>query len=625
MSRMNVEKLVFVGEQVGLNEYEAQCTLAEDCDVSGGVLRPRRDDTQISPQPAQRACMVDVGGGTLRLKNSPGYCFAFGDDAYFPNDNGQWVWVKPNGTEQMLYEPGAPAIIHLVPNYSEAGLGDAGGTWNPPPNNSWPPWWSNISGSLSFTFTFTNAKSWKGAAYLWVPIEVPPDADPTFSFYVNGTQTPGRFIRADNSFGWLIWDVRGVDCSSVASIGFSYTLDSSHTLRVRYYLTAEYSVPVGVQSYTVTLERNGIESILSTPKHIHLRRPLPFVDSCGVVAIVDPPGGSGWAGDIIRLYRAVEGQYVEVARFTATGAYSSANLYDKGDDTGEFYRPSGKLPYGPAVVVGNRVAIAAGRTLWISQAGNPIRFVAVAINDDNQDAYTIILPATIHAIVPGEGGVVAHTRSGQYFVPLNPQFDNDKVHLRQPTLIDDRAASSFKAAAPGAFISDGRLFVDGQLIASGLRNNAWVVRAGGRVYVIDNYGAEDWCFVWSQQEWQGALRWIMPGQVNWAFSYGDDVYICTNNGSYQIGSYYRRKSSCRWISGKRFAPALGAIRFIHIAGTARAVRVLRPNKPTVSVLNVSGRVNVPSQEQTHEWALQIEVARDDAVYQCFVTTETGVQ
>jgi hypothetical protein len=40
---------------------------------------------------------------------------------------------------------------------------------------------------------------------------------------------------------------------------------------------------------------------------------------------------------------------------------------------------------------------------------------------------------------------------------------------------------------------------------------------------------------------------------------------------------------------------------------------------------VSGRFNVPAQQQTHEWMLELNVAQGDAVYQCYISYETGVQ
>jgi hypothetical protein len=515
-----------VRRRVGWTErVRSRLLLAEDVDLSGGVLRPRADDVQVVASAAQRACMVDVGGGTLRYKNSSGYCFAYGDDAYFIDADGQWTRVKPDGSEQTLQEIDPPTISNVAEFIDEVSfeLSERYVERNTEP--IWPPTWSNISGSVSRTYTFSSSKNWTGAAYFWAAIEVPSGADPTFIFYVNGNQVPGRFVRADNSFGWLIWDVKSIDCSSVSSIGFSYTLSSSHTLVFRYYLTVEFGVPLGEQVYAVTLERNGVESVLSTAFNKTLRRPFREIDSCGVLVqcSVSP---AGQVGDIVRLYRAVEGQYVQVASYTAAGTYTSVNLYDKGDSSEGYYRPSGKLPFGPAVVAGNRVAIATGRTLWISQAGDPKRFGATAINDDNQDAYTIILPATISAVAPAEGGVVAHTRRGQYLVPLSPQYENDLLHVRPPVLIDERAASDFRAAAFGAFISDGRLFVDGQLVASGLNSSSWVVR------LVDGCTSSPATHAMSGRLPSGRERCggrCLPAQ--WVFVYGDDVFVATATAS----------------------------------------------------------------------------------------------
>jgi hypothetical protein len=617
---MNIDKLVFVGESVGQNEYEAACTLAEDCDLSGGILRPRADDVQVVASAAQRACMVDVSGGTIRFKNSGGYVFSYGDDAYFLNSDGQWTRVKPDGSEQTLQEVNPPTISNVAEFIDEVSLNSSNGTWNVTPNPTWPPTWSNISGSVDRTYTFSSNKNWKGAAYFWAAIEVPSGADPTFIFYVNGNQVPGRFVRGDNTFGWLIWDVKSVDCSSVSSIGFSYTLSSSHTLVFRYYLTVEFGVPLGEQVYVVTLERNGVESVLSATFSKTLQRPFREINSCGVLVqcSVSP---AGQVGDIVRLYRAVEGQYVQVASYTAAGTYTSVNLYDKGDTSEDFYRPSGELPYGPAIVVGNRAVVAAGRTLWISQAGDPKRFGATALNEDNLDAYTVVLPAAVDAIAPAEGGIIAHTKRGQYLVPLSPSYDNDLLHVRPPVLVDDRAASDFRAAAFGAFISDGRLFVDGQLVASGLNSSSWVIRTGGRVYVVNG----STCYVWSPQEWGGALRWTLPASAQWCFSYGDDMFAATANGIYKIAGAGTRKSSCRWRTGKRFAPALSALRFVHVAGNAYSVKLIRPGMSDVNMTNVSGRFNVPAQQQTHEWQLELNVAQSDAIYQCYISYETGIQ
>ena len=613
------EKLVFVGESVGLNEYEQQCSLAENCDLSGGILRPRLDDFRVTTSAAQRACMVDVSGGTIRFKNSSGYCFAFGDDAYFLNSNGQWTRVKADGSEQSLQEPAAPTISNVTEYFAAEALSAAYGSWNVTPNPAWPPTWSNISGSISRTFSFSSSKNWKGAAYFWAIVEVPPGGDATFNFFVNGNEVPGRFARADNWFGWLVWDVKSIDCSAINSIGFSYTLSSSHTLMIRYTVFVEYGVPLGQQVYVATRERNGIESVLSAPYNKTLQRPFREIDSTGVSVLCSVP--SGQAGDIVRLYRAVGGQYIRVAEYVAPGPFSSVELYDRGDSSEGYYRPSGKLPFGPAAVAGNRAVVAANRTLWISQAGNPIRFGATAINEDNLDAYTVVLPAAIDAIAPAEGGVIAHTKRGQYLVPLTPQFDNDLLHLRPPVLVDERAAGDFRAAAVGAFISDGRLFVDGQLVASGLNNSSWVIRAGGRVYVASGTT----CYVWSPAEWDGAVRWSLPAAVQWVFTYGDDVFVCTNIGIYKLAGGSVRTAWCRWRTGKRFMPMLSALRFVHVAGDAYSVKLIRPGKPDVTMTNVSGRVNVRAGEQTHEWQLELNVAQSDAVYQCYISYETGVQ
>ena len=613
------EKLAFVGESVGLNEYEQQCSLAEDCDLSGGVLRPRLGDFRTTTSAAQRACMVDVSGGTLRWKNSSGYVFSYGDDAYFLNADGQWTRVKANGSEQSLQEPAAPTITNVAEFISQETLVSGSGAWDVSPNPEWPPTWSNISGSISRTFSFSSNKNWSGAAYFWAGIEVPPEADPTFMCYVNNNQVPGRFVRVTNTFGRLIWEVKSIDCSSVSSVSFSYVLNSTHTLVFRGFLNVEYGVPLGQQVYVATRERNGIESVLSTAVHKTLQRTFQAIDSCGV--LVQCSVSAGQAGDIVRLYRAVGGQFVRVAEYVAPGSFTSISLYDKGDSAEGYYRPSGKLPFGPAVVAGNRAVVAAGRTLWISQAGNPIRFGATAINDDNQDAYTIILPAAIDAIAPAEGGIVAHTKRAQYLVPLTAQYENDLLHMRPPVLIDERAAGDFRAASFGAFISDGRLFVDGQLVASGLNNNSWVVRVAGRVYVVSGTT----CYVWSPAEWEGAVRWTLPAAVQWVFTYGDDVFVCTNIGIYKLASGSSRMSSCRWRTGKRFMPMLSALRFVHVAGDAYSVKLIRPGKPDVTMTNVSGRVNVRAGEQTHEWQLELNVAQSDAVYQCYISYESGIQ
>ena len=615
------EKLAFVGESVGLNEYEQQCSLAEDCDLSGGVLRPRLGDYRTTTSAAQRACMVDAGGGTLRWKNSAGYVFAFGDDAYFLNSNGQWTRVKPDGSEQTLQEINPPTIYNVSEYHEAAALNTTNGSWNFSPNPSSPPTWSNISGSISRTYTFSYSRSWTGAAYLWAEIEVPPGADATFNFFVNGSEVPGRFVRGDNTFGWLIWDVKSVDCSAVSSVGFSYTLSSSHTLVFRYTMFVEYGVPLGAQVYVATLERNGVESVLSSPYNKTLRRPFREIDSCGAViqCSVSP---MGQVGDIVRLYRAVEGQFVLVGQVNANGSFTEVTFYDKGDTAEGYYRPSGKLPYGPAAVVGSRVVVASGRTLWISQAGNPIRFGATAINEDNLDAFTVVLPAAVDAVAPAEGGVIAHTKRGQYLVPLTAQYENDLLHMRPPVLIDERAASDHRAASFGAFISDGRLFVDGQLVApGGLSNSSWVLRAGGRVYVVNG----STCYVWAPQEWEGAVRWTLPAAAQWVFSYGDDVFVATSNGIYKLAGASSRRSSCRWRTGKRFMPMLSAIRFVHLAGAAYSVKLIRPGMSDINMTNVSGRFNVPAQQQTHEWQLELNVAQSDAVYQCYISYESGIQ
>jgi hypothetical protein len=72
-------------------------------------------------------------------------------------------------------------------------------------------------------------------------------------------------------------------------------------------------------------------------------------------------------------------------------------------------------------------------------------------------------------------------------------------------------------------------------------------------------------------------------------------------------------------------PMLSAIRFVHLAGDAYSVKLIRPGRADINMSNGSGRMNVPAVEQTHEWQLELNVAQSDAVYQCFVTIETGIQ
>ena len=616
------EKLAFVGEPVGTNEYEAACTLAEDCELRAGLIVPRFDDFRVTTSAAQRACMVDVGSGTLRWKNSSGYCFAYGDDAYFINADGNWTWVKPDGSEQVLAEPPAPTLTMLEPNsWVYHFWSDTRFNWNVPPQQGYPEW-TNVSGAVERTYTFPAPQpQLPFARWFWFLLIVPDGAEHSLQVAINGGDVP-TFYRRDGAFLWVWVDASAADLTTFQSFGFRYSLQNTHTVSIGWgNVYVEGQLQAGRHVYAATIERNGVESVLGATRSVAATPGKPQIElpSAGVRGRV-----SGLqAGDIVRVYRATEGQYILVAESTATTSH--VYFYDWGDHSTNPYRPSGKLPYGPAAVVGNRAVVAAGRTLWISQAGNPIRFGATAINDDNQDAYTIILPAAIAAIAPAEGGVIAHTRRGQYLVPLSPQYDNDLLHMRPPALIDDRAASDFRAAAVGAFISDGRLFVDGQLVASGLSDSSWVVRTAGRVYVIYNDSSQGWCLIWSPQEWAGALRWKMPHPVSWAFSYGDDVFVATTNGIYQVAGSVHRKPSCRWRTGKRFMPMLSAIRFVHLAGAAYSVKLIRPGKPDVTLVNVSGRANVPAGEQTHEWQLELNVAQSDAVYQCYISYETGVQ
>jgi hypothetical protein len=72
-------------------------------------------------------------------------------------------------------------------------------------------------------------------------------------------------------------------------------------------------------------------------------------------------------------------------------------------------------------------------------------------------------------------------------------------------------------------------------------------------------------------------------------------------------------------------PMLSALRFVHVAGDAYSVKLIRPGKPDVTMTNVSGRVNVRAGEQTHEWQLELNVAQSDAVYQCYISYESGIQ
>lgn len=608
-------KLELVGELPHYNEYEVQCSLARDVDLSRGTLRPRLDDVTIAVGNIKRVQTAD--NGIVRYSSTAGYAFAWERDVYWLNGNNSWQRVDSAGNTSNLSAPNAPTI-HFVGVYSPSeSLGPTNGSWDVTPNQAWPPRWNNVSGNIARIYTFSSARNWSKAAYLWAAIEVPPGADATFEGTVNNIGVPVQFYRADNTFGWLIWDVRAVDCSAVTSVGFSYTLASSHTLTFRYYLDVDFNVPCGYQAYVATLERAGIESVVSQVAVKHISHSNKYRDTRGVIveASVSP---AGQAGDIIRLYRAVDGVYHLVDTFTATQTYTSVYLYDKGD-VGEPYRPSGILPFGPALVVGNRVAVASGRTVYLSQPDSPVRFGSIAMNEDNQDAFSVVLPETVVALSVHELGVVAHTRNHQYVIRLQTQHEGDLLHRAAPMKLEAPTARNHRAVWGQLLVDrNGDVWLGNQRLFGGLSGDIHALEVDGRLYI-----AVGGVVYVSKPSWKGWAEYSVPGTVQWMTTDGVDVFIATPSGVYKLEGANTRKSSCVWRTGKMFSDRISAVRYVHIAGTASTLKLIRPGLSDVVIPNASGRVHVPAGQQTHEWQLEFHVS--DEVYAIHLTTEGGVR
>jgi hypothetical protein len=608
-------KLEFVGEQPNANPYEVGCELARDVDLSRGTLRPRFDDTTVATGDIKRVVCADAG--IVRYSSTSGYGFAWGQDVYWLNGDNSWQKVDQNGNTTNLSAPSAPSISQVGEYGVTVSLNSSEGTWNVNPAPSWPPTWSNISGNITRAFTFTNSKNWQFAAFLWVAMEVPTGADPTFTGAVNGNVVPVTFYRADNTFGWLVWDVRGIDCSAISSVEFSYTLSSSHTLVVRYYLDVEWGVPAGRQVYVVTLERNGIESVLSTPVARYITQPHPHLSTRGVV-VAGSVSPAGQAGDKLRLYRAIDGVYHKVDEYTTAGTYTTFNLYDK-NQIGEPYRPSGILPYGPAIVVGNRVAVAVDRVVYLSQPGNPVRFGTVAINEDNQDAFSVVLPESVVALAAGEGAVIAHTKSNQYAIKLVPTFDNELLHCIPPMKVEAPTARSHRAVCGSLLVdAEGNVWAGSTLLFSGVSGTVHCLQVDGRLYIATG----NTVYV-SKPSWKGWVEYTLPSSVQWMDTDGSSVYVATSTGLYKLEGSTSRKASCTWRTGKLFGDRLSAVRYVHIAGTSATLKLIRPGKADVVMSNVTGRVHVPAGEQTHEWQLEFNVSTE--VYQIHLTSEGGIR
>ncbi len=563
----------------------------------------------------QRVACADAG--IVRYSSTSGYGFAWGQDVYWLNGDNSWQKVDQNGNTTNLSAPNAPSIQSLNRAYSSYVFVSGGGySWNVTPDSNPPPVWNNVSGSVSRTCTFSSSQNWAGVRWLWFPMRLPQGAEASLVVAVNGNDCPTYYYRpASDTWIWVWADVSDQNMAQFQSFGFRYAWSTSHSVQLAWVsIYGEYGVPTGKQVYVATVERNGVESAVSSSADVVISPLVGQVDlgSAGAVATITGVQN----GDTVRLYRAIEGIYYQVASGTTTT--SSITLYDKGD-VGEPYRPSGILPYGPAIVVGNRVAVAVDRVVYLSQPGNPVRFGTVAINEDNQDAFSVVLPESVVALAAGEGAVIAHTKSNQYAIKLVPTFDNELLHCIPPMKVEAPTARSHRAVCGSLLVdAEGNVWAGSTLLFSGVSGTVHCLQVDGRLYIATG----NTVYV-SKPSWKGWVEYTLPSSVQWMDTDGSSVYVATSTGLYKLEGSTSRKASCTWRTGKLFGDRLSAVRYVHIAGTSATLKLIRPGKADVVMSNVTGRVHVPAGEQTHEWQLEFNVSTE--VYQIHLTSEGGIR
>jgi hypothetical protein len=325
--------------------------------------------------------------------------------------------------------------------------------------------------------------------------------------------------------------------NNITSIVFEYDADSNHDFYMFNLFRRLHNLLRGRHVYIATRTRDGIEGPPSEPYE------LPVLSEWNYSYAANITIGGLASGDVVKLYRSQGDHYYLAAQGTASG--STLTLLDKGD-VGEQYVPSGVLPYGPATVWGNRVAVAQGQELYISAVGDPLRYSQGAINDLG-DPYRIVLPSPVIALSVVDGVLVAHTRQGAWsWNPVRSLFAEDDFSTLMPVLSASPCPLSHKSVDGSAVAARDGLYVDGKLVFRKDWNSISpvVLARGSTLCVADG----DTLYVW-QKNGVGWVRFGPFSTINWLAWDGQYVLAGTEAGLLRIGSGSSRVGGAIWRSG----------------------------------------------------------------------------
>jgi hypothetical protein len=536
-------RLPLVGETGDLNPFESACVLAQNVDLTQGRILPRMGDQQLSTNPTRRVFVK--GDGSVVASGANGYGFVWGNDVYLID--GENLWRKNGDSGTILQAPSAPTITsHQIsaPAFNASSAND----FNPAPSifstNGWCKWSMTASGWTTITVTLsTGGLNLSDYSALLVYVFLPDTYAGSFRVKIGGTALPvlerKQYAKLSSGSAYVVTFDLSVLTSrdNVTSIVFEYEADSNHDFLLFNGFRRLYNLLRGKHVYLATRTRDGIESPASEPYELPVLNEWYYSYGANITI------GGLTSGDVVKLYRSNGERYCLAAQGTASG--STLTLLDKGD-VGEPYVPSGVLPYGPATVWGNRVAVAQGQELYISAVGDPLRYSQGAINDLG-DPYRIVLPSPIVALAVVDGVLVAHTRQGAWsWNPVRPLFAEDDFSNVMPVFSDSPCPLSHKSVDGSAVAARDGLYVNGTLVFRKDWNSSSpaVLARGNTLCVADG----DTLHVW-QKNGVGWVRYGPFSTINWLAWDGQYVLAGTEGGLFRIGSGSSRVGGAVWRSG----------------------------------------------------------------------------
>jgi hypothetical protein len=556
-------RLPFVGERGDYNVYDTICELAQDVDLREGTLQGRWGDVELIT--GERKRVFVKGDGTVVASTDDGYGFVWGNEVYLINGDGLWKRGGDSGT--VLNPASVPPTISqhasFVPYYAPSSATQ----YSPAPSifaqNGWNKWAQSASGWQTFSITLSispaiDLSEFKG---LGLAVKLPQAYLGSFRVKMAGVQLPELFRKQIYpDYHIISFDLTAVtNRSSISTVIYEYDADANHDLLVFNWLYELYGVH-GKVVYLATIVRNNAESVASAPYEVPVLR--DWLYSYGVNITVTGVN----SGDVVRLYRSEGENYFLAAQGTASG--SSITLLDKGD-VGERYVPGGILPYGPAVVWGNRVAIAKGNELYFSAAGNPEKY-SQSVLSNLSDPYRVVLPEQIIAVTVVDGVLVAYGRQHAWLWHTGRAlYETDDFSSVVPERVESVIPLSAKSVDGKAVAAQDGLYVGGRLIfPKRWQSSAPIVLARGHfIGVVDG----SVMYVWRTGQ-EGWVRYSMPSSsVHWVSWDGQYPIVAGSAGVHRIGAGNVRYVS-KWRSGRITAGNKFLLDWLHVY-TSQTCRV----------------------------------------------------